>query len=99
SHVDLSPRAGRSEGRTSGEGKRASADLGDHLRGVLGAVSGAVGADDVIVAKPGHHRIMDVGRMHDDVHVFLDRPWLVAADQWPLDKIVALAMAIEPRFF
>ena len=60
-------------------------------------VAGAVAADEVVVAQPVEIAAVDIGRMHDDVHVLLDGHRLVVADQRTLDQIVALAVAIEPR--
>jgi hypothetical protein len=61
-------------------------------------VAGAVAADKVIVAQPIQIAAVDIGRMHDDIHVLRDGPRLVIAYQRPFDKIVALAVAIKPRF-
>src|SRR4029079_12113322 len=74
-------------------------DLDNLFREVVDAVAGAVAADDVVVAQPVEVAAVRIGRMDDDVHVLLDRPWLVAANERPLDKIVALTIAIEPRLF
>src|SRR5581483_9394821 len=76
-----------------------SADLFHHLGELVDAVSRTVAADNVVVAQPVQVPTIRVGWMHDDVHVLLDGPRLVAADQRPFDEVVALAVAIEPRFF
>src|SRR5947207_15272525 len=78
---------------------RSDVDLDDLFREVVDAVAGAVAADDVVIAQPVQIAAVRVGRMDDDVHVLLDRPRLVAANERPLDQIVALAVAIEPSLF
>src|SRR5262249_48744874 len=53
--------------------------------------------DYVVVAHPRGDVAVNIGRVHHDVHVFLNRHRLVVAHQRPFDQIVALAVAVEPR--
>src|SRR5436189_5826753 len=76
---------------------RSDVDLDDLFRELVDAVAGAVAADDVVVAEPVQIADVRVGRVDDDVHILLDRPRLVAANERPLDQIVALTVTIEPR--
>src|SRR5581483_6530135 len=69
------------------------------FREVVQALAGAVRPDQVIVAVPRQHTAFEIGRMDDDVHVDLDIHRLVAADERPLDEIVALAVAMQTLFF
>src|SRR3974390_1250883 len=62
------------------------------------ATSGPITTDQVIVAQPVEIAAADVGRVHHDVHILGDWDRLVVADQWALDQIVALAVAIKARF-
>src|SRR5947209_11116759 len=80
-------------------GNSLNVDLDDLFREVVDAVAGTVAADDIVVAQPVQIAAVRVGRMDNDVHVLLDHPRLVAANERPLDQIVALAVAIEPRLF
>ena len=61
-------------------------------------VARPVAADQIIVAQPVEIAGVDIRRMDDDVHVLLDGHRLVVAHQRPLDQVVALAVAIKPRF-
>src|SRR5262249_43442984 len=71
----------------------------DYLLGELvQPVPRTVPADQVVVAKPVQIAGMDIRRMDDDIHVFLDRHRLIVTHQWALDQVVALAMAVKPRF-
>ena len=54
--------------------------------------------DQIIVADPRQYVAADVSRMHDNIHVLRDRHRLVAADQRPLDQVVALAVAMKAPF-
>src|SRR3954464_2348208 len=56
--------------------RRRSAHLHHLFREVVDAAHRAVAADDVVVAQPVQIAGVLVGRMDDDVHVFLDRPRL-----------------------
>ena len=49
----------------------------------------------IIVTHPREHVATDVGRVHDNVHVLFDRHRLVTADERPLDKVVALTVAVK----
>src|SRR6185312_16335117 len=71
----------------------------DYLfRKLMQAIAGSVAADKVIVAQPVQVAAVNVGGVDDDVHVLLDRHRFVVAHQRPLDQVVPLAVAIEPRF-
>src|SRR5581483_7945021 len=72
-------------------------DFGDFFGKLVQPVAGAVAADDVVVAQPVEIAAVDVGRVHDNVHILLDRHRLIVAHQRTLDEVVALAVAIKPR--
>src|SRR3954466_5261614 len=78
-------------------GVRGSTHLHHRFREIVDAAHRAVAADDVVVAQPIEIAAVLVGRVDDDVHVLLDGPRLVPPNEWTLDEIVALAVAIEPR--
>src|SRR6187399_2001737 len=85
----------------AGDGRPSSVELTDldHLFGKLvQPVARAVTADQVIVAQPVEIASVGIGRVHDDVHVLLDFPWLVMTNQRALDHVIPLAVAIKPRF-
>src|ERR1700687_6230497 len=67
------------------------------FRKLVQAVAWAVAADQIVAAQPVEITGVDIGWMHDDVHVLFDGHRLVVADQRPLDQIVALAVAVKPR--
>src|SRR5262245_31949471 len=73
-------------------------DLHSVVRKLMQSLAGTVPADQVVVAKPIQVTGMDIGRMDDDIHVFLDRHRLIVTHQWTFDQIVALAMAVQARF-
>src|SRR6185437_13565689 len=75
--------------------RRRLPEFRDDFRELMQPFARAVGADEPVIAKPRHRAAADIGRVHDNIHVFLDRHWLVVADQRPLDQVVALAVAVQ----
>src|SRR5260370_30536672 len=79
-HVALPPQAGRGKPSAGRHPKtpaandvcvRCSTDLDDGLREPVQALARAIAADEVIVADPGQHALMDIGEMDHDLHVLL----------------------------
>src|SRR5271168_2498000 len=78
--------------------KKQSAKLGNGFREAVQPFARPVGLDQVVVAYPRQRVATNVGRVHDDVHVFRDRHRLVAANERPFDQVIALAMTVEAFF-
>src|SRR5262249_49547885 len=74
-----------------------SAELVELLRQVMNMLGNPMLADEVVVADRRKDALREVRRVADEVHVGGDAHRLVAADQGPLDEVVALAVAIETR--
>src|ERR1700693_2157589 len=77
---------------------RGLSELGDLFGEVVQPFARAVRSDQPIVAVPRQHAALDIGWVHDDVHVLFDVHRLVIADERPFDEIVALAVAMQALF-